>query len=452
MFQRKRIIMIFIGLLTVATIAFIGGILGKREGGKATLRCFFDGTRINPIYEIDAFLDDSSAVTFCSTYCATRWFTENRERVVYFRVTDEITGQKFDSTLGFFVESEVVTVPEVKNRIHIFATKEDAMAHARQFNGRVIKNPIGDTLLLPQVSQFDTLKVGAPSLPDAVPLKLAVFKPIFKENRVDVTVVPFEGEKEVRKLLSEGSIEAAICDLPEGILLAIGSPTAQIIRNVLRANPYRPLFALVAGPKVPIQDLAQLEGQRIAIPQGVSFRFYAEYFLMRSGVRPTRISFTEVEKLPQAWDLLSRGKVSAAVLRTPYTEFARAKGLTFLADDRTLPWMSVLLVSQPAIQNKPGAIRKFLRGFEQSVLALNLQPDQYRSILQEKGGIPPEIRRKFPMPIFEGANAPSESEVEPVIEWLVKKGLLRRDTTYGDLVNPQFLPNPKDVGLAFCCR
>jgi NitT/TauT family transport system substrate-binding protein len=367
-------------------------------------------------------------------------------------VTDEITGQKFDSTLGFFVESEVVTVPEVKNRIHIFATKEDAMAHARQFNGRVIKNPFGDTLLLPQVGQFDTLKVGAPSLPDAVPLKIAVFKPIFKENRVDVTVVPFEGEKEVRKLLSEGSIEAAICDLPEGVLSATHSPRAQIIRNVLRANPFRPLFALVAGPRVQIQDLAHLEGQTIAVPQGVSFRFYAEFFLMRSGVRTTRISFTEVETLPQAWDLLYRGKVPVALLRTPYTEVALAKGLPLLADDRTLPWMSVLLVSKSAIQNKPGAIRKFLHGLEQSVLALNLQPDQYRSILQEKAGIPPEIRGKFPMPIFEGANAPSESELEAVVEWLAKKGLLRRDIPYGDLVNPQFLPNPKDVGLAFCCR
>jgi ABC-type nitrate/sulfonate/bicarbonate transport system substrate-binding protein len=449
---RKRLVLILIGLLTVATIAFMGGILGKREGRKATLKCFFDGTRINPIYEIDAFLDDSSVLNFCSIYCATRWFTENRDRVVYFRVTDEITGQKFDSTLGFFVESEVVTVPEVKNRTHTFANKEDALAHARQFNGRVIQNPFGDTLLLPQGSQFDTLRVGAPSLPDAIPLKLAVFKPIFKENRLDVKVVPSDGEREARKLLSEGSIEAAICDLPEGILLAIGSPTAQIIRNVLRANPYRPLFALVAGPKVHIQDLAHIEGQSLAVPRGLSFRFYTEYFLRRSGVRSTRVRLEEVEEMAQAWDLLYQGKVSAAVLRTPYTEVAQAKSLTFLADDRTLPWMSILLVSRLVIQNKPRAIQKLLRGLEQSVLALNLQPDQYRSILEEMGGIPREVRSKFPMPIFEGANAPSESELEPVVEWLVKKGLFRRDTTYGELVNPQFLPNLKDVGLAFCCR
>jgi ABC-type nitrate/sulfonate/bicarbonate transport system substrate-binding protein len=225
-----------------------------------------------------------------------------------------------------------------------------------------------------------------------------------------------------------------------------------MIRNVLRANPFRPLFALVAGPGGAVQDLAQIEGKRIAVPGGVGFRFYTEYFLMRSGIHPNRVGLEEVENLLQAWDFLIRRKVDAALLRTPYTELAQAKGLSFLADDRMLPWMSVLIVSKSVIQTKPEAIRKFLHGFDQSVLALNLQPDRYRSILEEKGGIPPEIRAKFPMPIFEGANAPSESELEPVLDWLVKKGLLMRSTAHGELVNPQFLPNPKDVGLAFCCR
>ncbi len=447
MSSRRRLILILIGFLAVAVIALGGGVLRKKEG-----KCILDGTRINPIYGVDAFLDDHSIVPFCSIFCATRWLQENRRKVLYLMVTDEVTGQKFDSTLGFFVESEVITVPEVKNRVHMFAREEDAQAHARQFKGRIISNPFGDTFLLPQFSLFETLKVGAPFLPDSLPLKLGVVKPIFKENRVAVQVVPLKGEREGGKFLYEGSVEGVLCDLPEAVLLSIQSPGSQMIRNVLRSNPFRPLFALVGGPGGAVKDQAQIEGKRIAVPKGVSFRFYTEYFLIRSGVPPTKVSLEEVENLLEAWDFLIRGKVDAALLRTPYTELAQAKGLSLLADDRMLPWMSVLIVSKPVLQTKPKAVRKFLHGFDQSVLALNLQPDQYRSILEEKGGIPPEIRAKFPMPIFEGTNAPSESEVEAVVEWLAKKGLVRRDITYGGLVNPQFLPNPKDVGLAFCCR
>ena len=53
----------------------------------------------------------------------------------------EVTGQKSDSALRYFVESDVITVPEVKNRAHAFTSKEDGLKHAGQFNGKLIENP-----------------------------------------------------------------------------------------------------------------------------------------------------------------------------------------------------------------------------------------------------------------------------------------------------------------------
>jgi len=85
-------------------------------------------------------------------------------------------------------------------------------------------------------------------------------------------------------------------------------------------------------------------------------------------------------------------------------------------------------------------------------LALNYQPDWYRPLLIDKGGLPQEIKKKYPMPIFEGANAPSESEVAPVVQWLVKKNFISKSIPYKELVTLNFLPNPENVGLAFCCR
>ena len=37
-------------------------------------------------------------------------------------------------------------------------------------------------------------------------------------------------------------------------------------------------------------------------------------------------------------------------------------------------------------------------------------------------------------------------------ETVDEKGFLRKETTYEELINPNFLPDPDDVGLAFCCR
>ncbi len=457
--KQKRLITISVCLVAVALIALLGGILGKKttrvgkeEGEEVALRCTQDGTRLNPIYQVDAFLADESTRSFCSIYCATRWLEENKDKAIYFTVIDEITGQKFDSTLGYFVESDVITVAEVKNRVHAFASKEDALKHARQFNGKPIENPFGEAFVVPKTARFDTLTVGAPLLPDALPIRLAIFKPVFKENKLDVKLVPFDGEMEAKRLLADESIDAIISDLPAAILLSRSDPYARIIRNMLRPNPFTALFAFVAGPKVAIQDLSEIKGKSIAVPKGVSFRFYAEFYLKRADVSLDEVVVREVEDVKKAWDLLIKGEVTASLLRTPFTEIATAKNMNFLADDRSLlVWTSVLLARQSAIEKKPKAFEKFVFSLGQSALALNLKPKEYRLILEQQGGIPEGAQKDFPMPTFEVANTPTRDEIQPVIKWLVKKGFLGQEVTYKDIVNTRFLPNPNNVGFAFCC-
>jgi len=459
MVERKRLIVIVICLFVFGLVALLGGLLGKKTGKVVTeedggaLRCAYDGTKINPLYEVEAYVSDGTVVSFCSIYCATRWLQSNKDRVIYFTVIDEVTGQKFDSSLAHFVESDVVTIPEVKNRIHAFYVKEDALKHAKQFNGKAIENPFGTAFVLPKIAQFDKLTIGAPALPDAIPLRLAIFRPIFKENRLDVKVVSFMGEREGKALLSKEGTAGLICDLPTGLLLAKGSPSVRIVKNVLRANPYRALYGLVAPADMPYEDFVAMEGPRhIAVPEDLSSEFYAEYYLKNLDLSSEEVVIRKVNNMSSAWDLLKSKEVSAALLRTPYTDMAVTEKMSFLADDRSLPWMSVLVLKDSIIKEKLESVRRFIFGLEQSVLALNLKPDEFRTLLQEQGGIPKEARKKFPMPIFEGANCPAPDEIDPVMAWLDKKGLLSRATPYKDLIDSQFLPNPDDVGLAFCCR
>ncbi|MBW2353204.1 MAG: ABC transporter substrate-binding protein [Deltaproteobacteria bacterium] len=459
MLQRRRLVAIFVCILVFAVVALIGGILGKKTGkvqkektDQIAVRCAYDGTAISPMYQVDAYLVDKTTVSFCSIYCASRWHENNKDRVIYFTVIDEVTGNKFDSTLGHFVESDLVSVPEVNNRIHAFAVKEDALTHAKQFNGKLIENPFGTAFVLPQIARMDTLTIGTPLVPDSIPVKLAVFKPIFKENMLDVKIVSFEGDGEGKGLLSDGSVEGIICDLPTGLVLAKGSPSVRIVKNILRANPYRALFALVAGPETRVESVADLKGKTIAVPKGVSFRFYTEYYLRNNDIPLNKVVTREVENVAKAWDLLNKGEVSAALLRTPYSDMAAKKGMALLADDRNSPWMSVLVLKESVIKKKFKVIERFIFSLEQSVLALNLKPDEFSGLLQEQGGIPKEGRKKFPIPIFEGANCPSPDEIQTILNWLDEKGFLSKDTPYKELINPNFLPDPNDVGLAFCCR
>jgi hypothetical protein len=221
MTKQRRVVTVVLGLIAVALVALLGTMLGKksersstRSGKEAPVACAYDGTKVRPFYEVTGYLSAGTTVTFCSTYCAARWAESHKNKVVYFMVTDEATGQRFDSSLGHFVESELVSVPEVRNRVHAFSNKEDALNHAQQFRGKLIDNPLGAAFVVPRTAQLDTLRIGVPHLPDSLPLRLAVLKPIFKENRLNVTMLPMKDEDEAARLFKEGSVDVMLCDLP----------------------------------------------------------------------------------------------------------------------------------------------------------------------------------------------------------------------------------------------
>ena len=133
--NKKRIT--FLIIATIISLAI--GCKGERKSIES--RCDYDGTRIEPLYAVYFSLQDGSEKKFCSVVCASMSFSALKKQIKEVRVTDESSGAKIISSQAFFVESEMVTVPHVKNRIHAFAKKEDALKHIQKFKGRWVKNP-----------------------------------------------------------------------------------------------------------------------------------------------------------------------------------------------------------------------------------------------------------------------------------------------------------------------
>jgi ribosomal protein L24E len=127
-------------LLIIFVIIYLG--LGC-QGGKKPIenRCDYDGVKIEPLYGVYFTLQNGTAKKFCSIACASMSFPALKKQMREVRVVDEPSGNKIDASQALFVESEVVTVPHVKNRIHVFAKKEDALKHIQKFIGNWVENP-----------------------------------------------------------------------------------------------------------------------------------------------------------------------------------------------------------------------------------------------------------------------------------------------------------------------
>ena len=136
MASNKRWIALFI---TFVIISLGSGCKGERKSIEN--RCDYDGVKIEPIYAVYFTLQDGTEKKFCSIVCASLSFQELKGRIKEVVVVDEPSGNKINALGAFFVESEVVTVPHVRNRIHVFAKKEDALKHIQKFKGNWVENP-----------------------------------------------------------------------------------------------------------------------------------------------------------------------------------------------------------------------------------------------------------------------------------------------------------------------
>jgi len=124
----------------IVVIVLVGFVWAIKKGASAD-RCDYDGTRIEPLYAVYFFLQDGAEKKFCSIVCASMIFSELKKKVKEVMVVDEVSEKKISASQAFFVESEVITTLHVKNRIHVFSSREDAERHLKRFNGRWIENP-----------------------------------------------------------------------------------------------------------------------------------------------------------------------------------------------------------------------------------------------------------------------------------------------------------------------
>ncbi len=133
----RRIVLIA-ALVIVATLSTLGVVLQHYSSG---LRCALDGFPIDPLYEVTIIRKHETPYNFSCILSAQIWLTENAGLLSSIWVTDEVTGKKIKAELAYYVESDVVTTPHTRNRIHAFAGEKAAKLHAWQYKGKFVENP-----------------------------------------------------------------------------------------------------------------------------------------------------------------------------------------------------------------------------------------------------------------------------------------------------------------------
>ncbi len=291
-------------------------------------------------------------------------------------------------------------------------------------------------------AQAVTLKIALLPVLDALPMYVAQKEGLFEKQGVKVEFVPVASAPERDQLIAAGQADGMINEALSTALYNKDKTQVQTVRFARAATKDIPLFSMIASGKSEIASAQELKGVEIGISQGTVIEYLTDRLLQASGLSKDEIKTIAVPKIPDRLNLLNTGELKAAMLPEPATSLAIGQGNKVVLDDTLHPEYSFSTISfrKPVIDQSPQAIRGFLAAIEEATDLINADPAKYASLLVEQKILPQPLANSFKVPIFVKAGVPSETQWNDMLTWAKEKGILKQDVSYGESVNPSFLP------------
>jgi len=297
------------------------------------------------------------------------------------------------------------------------------------------------TLFIYANAAAESLKIGLLQIEDSVPFYVAEKEGFFNQENVRVELVPFLSALERDSALAAGAIDGAISDPIGALLLDKGRGLLKITSLGLGKTSAEGVFAILAAPSSEIHTLDDLKGVEIAVSNSTIIEYVTDRLLEQQGFSQEEITKVEVKKMPIRMQMLLSGSVQAATLPEPLSSIAAGKGARVLIRDADLDQslsQTVVVITTEALNSKKEAVQSLFKAYGRAVEAINDDPESYRSLVVEKGRIPPFLADNYPIAVYPAPEPFSKDLFEPAASWLVDKGLIET-ITYEDIVATDFL-------------
>ncbi len=291
-------------------------------------------------------------------------------------------------------------------------------------------------------TEIVTLKVALLPIIDALPIYVAQQEGLFSKYNLNVEVTPVASAPERDQLISAGQADGMINETLSTFFFNREKTQVQIVRYALTPTAQAGHFFILASSKSGITSPEQLKGIEIGVSQGTIIEYVTYRLLEDAGLKTDEIKTIAVPKMPDRMALLASGDIQAAVMPDPLAALSVTQGARIILDDSAHPeyGFSVFSFRKEVIDQKPEAIRSFLKAIEEATQLINKEPQKYNTILSEQKLVPQPLLASYKAPPYPLAGVPSELEWKDALDWAKSKSLIAVDVSYSDSVNPSFLP------------
>ncbi len=291
------------------------------------------------------------------------------------------------------------------------------------------------------VQAQEKIRFGVLPVLQALPLFVAQDKKLFEKNGIQVELIPFNTATEKDVALTTGNIDGYFGDLLTPIVLQANRHNVKIVATSYDTRKDKRMFAILGKPKCEYKSVSELAGVPVAVSSNSVIDFVTERLLTGNGVPQDTVTVIEAKNIGLRMQMLLSGQVEAATLPEPLVTAAVGKGATVLADDSKLGESQTVLVFSAGFSDKnPGAVKAFLKAQNEASKLINANPDSVRSTMVEHVRLPEHLKASYPIPRFPELAAPEKDNVQTIIQWLTKKGVISESLTYEQVVDASYLP------------
>uniref|UniRef100_I5AWZ1 ABC-type nitrate/sulfonate/bicarbonate transport system, periplasmic component n=1 Tax=Eubacterium cellulosolvens (strain ATCC 43171 / JCM 9499 / 6) TaxID=633697 RepID=I5AWZ1_EUBC6 len=291
--------------------------------------------------------------------------------------------------------------------------------------------------------QGKSLTVGVMQVADSAVLYTAEKEKLFEKEGLAVELVEFGSASELSKAFEAGGVDIVMTDMIVEGLLRKGGKNTKTIRTALGETAEEGRFIIAASPNSKVETPEDLKGANVAISENTGMEYQVDSYLKELGIDENDIHKVSIPSLSLRYETMMEGKdVDAAILPDPLGLMAEKNGAKTVIDDTKLKQnvsITVIVADEHLISKNREAVELFCSAYDEAARMLNDRPEDYRQLVLEKANVPENLKESYEVPGYAVNTVPKSEEVDDVVTWLKKKGLI--DTVYGydDLVDPTFI-------------
>jgi len=274
----------------------------------------------------------------------------------------------------------------------------------------------------------------------ALPLFVAQEKGFFREEGLEVELIPFRSGLEKDAAMAAGQTQGYFGDMPTSIILDANQMPVLMVATLYNTTGDQRMFAVLAAPGTGKPSLAELARKGIAGSSNTVIEYVTTRLLQRESPQAD-LNLIETKSIPARVPMLLEGQVPGAVLPEPLVTLVVGKGAAVVADDRGLGITpTTLLFTRRFIEENTSDVRAFLKAVTRASAFISRDPESARPIMIKYARIPEPLQASLSIPAFKAPSVPDRELVMDVYRWLRGKGVLKSELEYEDMVRGDLLP------------